>query len=88
MRAALRALRRRGPARLVVAVPVAPPETVAALLAEADAVVCLEQPADFQAVGAHYRDFHQLDDDEVLAALASVPGGATASSTPPPAAAA
>ena len=73
----------RPPVPVVVAVPVAPPETVAALLGEADTVVCLEQPADFQAVGAHYRDFHQLGDDEVLAALASVPAGATSPSTRP-----
>jgi len=69
MRAALKALRRRRPARLVVAVPVAPPETVEALMSEADQVVCLEQPVPFHAVGLHYGEFHQVDDDEVLAAL-------------------
>ena len=69
VRAALKALRRRGPARLVLAVPVAPPDTVMALQDEVDLLVCLSQPADFQAIGEHYRDFHQLSDDEVLAAL-------------------
>jgi putative phosphoribosyl transferase len=69
MRAALKALRRRRPARLVLAVPVAPSDTVAALRAEVDEIVCLEQPFPFHAIGLHYVDFHQVDDDEVLAAL-------------------
>jgi putative phosphoribosyl transferase len=69
MRAALKALRRRRPARLVVAVPVAPPDTIEALMSEADQVVCLEQPEPFHAVGLHYVEFHQVGDDEVLAAL-------------------
>lgn len=71
VRAALLGLRSRQPARVVLAVPVAPPDTVAALRAEADDVVCLAQPEPFHAIGLHYRDFHQLDDDEVVAALAS-----------------
>jgi putative phosphoribosyl transferase len=78
MRAALKALRRRKPARLVLAVPVAPPDTTAALAAEVDQLVCLEQPSPFWAIGAHYRDFHQVSDDEVLAALDS------AAAPPPP----
>jgi putative phosphoribosyl transferase len=69
VRAAIKALRRRAPARVVVAVPVAPPETVAALRAEADEVLCLMQPSPFHAIGLHYDDFHQVPDDEVLAAL-------------------
>jgi putative phosphoribosyl transferase len=69
MRAALRALRRQRPAALVLAVPVAPADTLFALSAEADRVVCLAQPSPFLAVGRHYVDFHQVDDDEVLAAL-------------------
>ncbi|MDE2628144.1 MAG: phosphoribosyltransferase [Burkholderiales bacterium] len=69
MRAALRALRRRHPARLVLAVPVAPADTLAALRDEVDQVVCLYQPSPFNAVGQHYDEFHQVDDDEVLAAL-------------------
>jgi putative phosphoribosyl transferase len=69
VRAALKALRRRAPARLVLAVPVAPHDTLAALRAEVDDLVCLATPEPFHAVGAHYVDFHQVNDDEVLAAL-------------------
>ena len=68
-RAALTALRARGPARLVLAVPVAPAETVRALRSLVDEVVCLQQPAFFGGVGRHYADFHQVGDDEVIAAL-------------------
>ena len=81
VRAALRAVRRRRPARLILAVPVAPRETVLALRAEVDQIVCLEQPQPFHAICLHYDDFHQLDDDEVIAALDSVapgPSGAPA----------
>jgi putative phosphoribosyl transferase len=69
MRAALRGLRQRKPARLVLAVPVAPPETIDALRAEVDDVVCLMQPASFGAIGYFYIDFHQLTDDEVIALM-------------------
>lgn len=69
VRAALKALRRRHPARLVLAVPVAPSDTLAALSAEVDEIVCLEQPYPFHAIGLHYVDFHQVGDDEVVAAL-------------------
>jgi putative phosphoribosyl transferase len=73
VRAALKGLRRRHPARLVLAVPVAPPDTVAALRAEVDDLVCLAQPSFFGAIGYFYRDFHQLSDDEVIAALRQAP---------------
>jgi putative phosphoribosyl transferase len=69
MRAALQALRLRGPAKLVLAVPVAPRETLQRLAAEVDELVCLATPSPFRAVGEHYLSFPQLDDDEVLAAL-------------------
>ena len=69
VRAALKALRRCGAARLVLAVPVAPRETLAALRGEFDDVVCLAEPEPFLAVGAHYVEFAQVDDGEVLAAL-------------------
>jgi putative phosphoribosyl transferase len=69
MRAALQALRQRQPARLILAVPVAPADTLASLRGEVDEVVCLEQPFPFRAVGEHYAEFHQLDDDEVIEAL-------------------
>jgi predicted phosphoribosyltransferase len=71
MRAAIRALRRRGPAAIVLAVPVASPETLAQLAAEADRAICLETPTDFYAVGAAYRDFTQVEDAEVTAILAA-----------------
>lgn len=73
VRAALQALRRRRPGRLVLAVPVAPRDTVARLAAEVDQLVCLATPEPFHAVGLHYRDFHQVGDDEVVAALDAAP---------------
>lgn len=73
-RAALRGLRRQGPARLVLAVPVAPPETVGSLRREADEVVCPCTPASFRAVGLHYRDFEQTPDEEVVALLRAARG--------------
>jgi len=69
MRAALKALRRRRPAALVLAVPVAPRDTLEQLRAEVDQVVCLDTPDPFFAVGAHYLRFHQVEDDEVIEAL-------------------
>ncbi|CAM5562721.1 MULTISPECIES: phosphoribosyltransferase [Streptomyces] len=68
-RAALRHLRGREPARLVLAVPVGAPEAAAALRAEADEVVCLEQPPAFGAVSLWYEEFPQVDDEEVAEAL-------------------
>jgi predicted phosphoribosyltransferase len=68
-RAALRALKRRGPARVVLAVPVAPPSALADLRGEADDIVCLSEPELFWGISAFYRDFHQLDDEEVIALL-------------------
>ena len=75
MRVALQAVRRRGPARLVLAVPVAPPDTLAALREGADEAVCLETPIGLGAIGFYYRDFHQMSDAEVtdLLARASCP---------------
>jgi putative phosphoribosyl transferase len=70
MRAALGAVRRRGPARIVLALPVAPRDVIAALRSDADEVVCLREPAFFRAVGEHYVDFHQVSDGEVIALLA------------------
>jgi putative phosphoribosyl transferase len=64
--AALQALRRRGPASVVLAVPVASREAVAALSTDVDELVCLAQPALFRAVGEHYADFEQVSDDEVV----------------------
>jgi putative phosphoribosyl transferase len=72
VRAALQALRRRNPARLVLAIPVASPDIVAALRVEVDDLVCLSQPSYFHAVGAHYADFHQVSDEEVIRILDEV----------------
>lgn len=65
MIAAARSVRARHPQRLVIAVPVAPRETCDAMRAEADEVTCLETPAVFLAVGLHYRDFSQTEDEDV-----------------------
>ncbi len=69
IRAAILALRQLRPAHVLVAVPVAPPATVAALSDEADEVVCLATPEPFIGVGRWYQDFAQTSDDEVRALL-------------------
>jgi putative phosphoribosyl transferase len=66
MRAALAALRRVGPRRLVLAVPLAPRDTVQALRREVDELFCLDTPEPFRAVGAHYADFHEVTEEEVI----------------------
>lgn len=63
-------LRREGAGKVVVAVPVAPPDTVAAMSAHADEVIASETPQWFSAVGQFYRIFGQTEDAEVVAALA------------------
>jgi putative phosphoribosyl transferase len=68
-RAALGALRRRSPARLVAAIPVAPMESLQQLRGDADDVVCLQMPDPFLAVGIWYDDFSQTTDEEVVAIL-------------------
>jgi putative phosphoribosyl transferase len=65
MRAGVEALRQEGPARIVVAVPVAAPETCDAFRDIADEIVCAETPEPFQAVGLWYDDFSQTTDAEV-----------------------
>ena len=65
MRAALAALRRQGPARVVVAVPIGATETCAEFQREADVVVCAVTPEPFYAVDAWYGDFSQTSDEEV-----------------------
>lgn len=69
MVAALHSLRAQHPARLVCAVPVASREALAMVQPLADEVVCLEAPPDFEAVGQFYRDFTQVEDDEVVRLL-------------------
>jgi predicted phosphoribosyltransferase len=89
MRAAILALRRLGPARIVVAVPAAPESTCQELAAEADEVVCATTPTPFFAVGQSYWDFTQTTDDEVRELLRaastsrppSAPARATATAT-------
>ncbi len=70
MRAAVAALKQLQPTAIVVAVPVAPPETVAKLREEVDEVVCLATPENFYAVGQWYVDFSQISDEEVRKLLA------------------
>jgi putative phosphoribosyl transferase len=69
MRAALRATRLRHPKTLVLAVPVAPTESLVELRGEADDVVCLEDYRFFDAIGLYYRDFTQVEDEEVIRLL-------------------
>lgn len=68
-RAAIVALRKRNPRRLVLAVPVCPPRTSDLLGPEVDELVVLETPEDFYAVGSYYKDFQQVTDEEVVRLL-------------------
>ena len=70
-RAALRAVRKAGARKIVLAVPVAPEDTIKQLRAEADDIFCLLSPSPFIAVGAHYGEFPQLADADVIALLAA-----------------
>lgn len=67
--AAVRLLRQRGADRVILALPVAPPDTVAALESEADEVVCLLTPSRFTAVGQFYDEFGQVSDEEAMTYL-------------------
>ncbi len=78
MRVAARAVRRQEPKRLVVAVPVAPPESCETLRQEADDVICAITPSLFSSVGAWYEDFTQTTDEEVRELLELSPAGSTA----------
>lgn len=69
IRAALQAVRPRGPKMLVLAVPVAPTSTLSELREEADEIVCLEDYESFGAIGLYYRDFRQVNDREVTDTL-------------------
>lgn len=79
-RAALQAIRNRKPKQLVLAVPVAPGETITKLRGEVDALICLETPELFGAIGYFYRDFRQVSDQEVIAILKRFPATRAASS--------
>ncbi|HEX3324826.1 MAG TPA: phosphoribosyltransferase family protein [Solirubrobacterales bacterium] len=76
--AALRAIHRQRPQRLILAVPVCAPDALARLRGEADDVVCLVAPSQLQGVGQWYRDFSQVSDQEVIAALGATRPAATA----------
>ena len=78
-RAALQAIRNRKPKELVLAVPVAPPDTITKLRGEVDALICLETPELFGAIGYFYRDFRQVSDQEVVAILKRFPAKRPAS---------
>src|SRR5881409_590128 len=70
MRAAVKALRQSGAAKIVVAVPVGPPDTCHELEEQADETICLSMPEFFQAVGQYYEDFSQTSDEDVRELLA------------------
>jgi putative phosphoribosyl transferase len=65
-RAALKAVRKAGAGHIVLAVPVAPPDAIAALRPDTDEIVCLSQPASFGGISEFYGDFHQVGDREVI----------------------
>lgn len=71
---AIEAVRARGAARIVLAVPVASAEALETLTPLVDEVICLYRPEFFYAVGAQYVDFSQVDDDEVIALVQSLRG--------------
>ena len=81
IRAALQAIRPRRPRRLVLAVPVAPTSTLFELRDEADEIVCLEDHESFAAIGFYYRNFRQVDDQEVVETLARFPATAVAANS-------
>lgn len=69
IRAVIKALRIKEPRSILLAVPVAPKEAVAALRAETDDIICLETPEPFWGISLHYVDFHQVPDEEVIKIL-------------------
>jgi predicted phosphoribosyltransferase len=77
--AAVRAARAEQAGRVIVAVGVAPPETISRLRTEADDVICLHAPDEFAAVGQFFADFSEVTDDDVVKLLA----GTRAESHPP-----
>jgi len=79
MRAAVAALRRRRPARIVVAVPTAPVSTCEELRPEVDELVCARTPQPFYAVGIWYENFNQTTDEEVRRLLAEATAGEASS---------
>jgi putative phosphoribosyl transferase len=72
--ASLRALRQQQPARLILAIPVGPAETVQRLACECDQVIVLDMPEPFWAVGRFYMQFDQTSDGQVIELLDAAPG--------------
>jgi predicted phosphoribosyltransferase len=75
MRAAVKALRQRGTSRIIIAVPVGPPDTCEEIAREADEAICLMTPPFFQAVGQYYEDFSQTTDTDVRELLGRAANG-------------
>ncbi len=73
IRAALKATRMRNPGKLILAIPVAPAESLEELQGDADEIVCLESHTAFGAIGYYYLNFDQVSDEEVVAILAKCP---------------
>ncbi len=69
IKVAIQAVKKQKPDRIVIAVPVAPPDIVGELEGMVDLVVCLSQPRQFLAVGSHYANFDQVDDASVVEAM-------------------
>ena len=69
VKAAIKGLRAQNPKRLILAIPVAPHETIRELKGTVDKIICLDQPSPFAAIGIYFRDFHQLEDHEVISFL-------------------
>ncbi|MBA1158805.1 phosphoribosyltransferase [Microvirga mediterraneensis] len=76
-RAALQGIRRRTPRQLVLAIPVAPSDTLAKLRNEVDDLICLEEHEFFGAIGFYYANFRQVSDEEVIGILNRLPAGAS-----------
>jgi len=76
VRAALIAVRRNSLKRLILAVPVAHPDTIDSLRKDVDELICLEKPETFHAIGEFYTDFTQLEDADVIDMLGRMPRSA------------
>ena len=72
-------MRKRGPGKIVLAVPVAPSDTLEEIRGDADEIVCLEDYEFFRAIGAYYSDFRQVTDEELISTLARCGQPTTAS---------
>ena len=72
VKAALKGVRKNKPRKIVLAIPVAPAETLEELSDQCDEIICLYTPYPFGAVGAFYRDFNQTDDNEVIALMSQM----------------